>query len=215
MMIAVPFLALLLAHPAPASPCSRDATVKTIVTPDYPDSARAAHLGLRETTVSVDIRADGTVQGVRVVKSSGNDALDQATIAAATQSTYLPKVVNCKAVAGAYLFKVTFDPGSPKTAEPNPGATMDPCNHPARATYAAPAVYPRGHYTNKPVPVVVKIDITTDGTIDGGGVVKSSGDAAFDGAAIEAAELSRFEPKVVNCHPVAATYLFKVTFLPH
>jgi TonB family protein len=103
------------------------------------------------------------------------------------------------------------------TASPAPGPapTADPCNHPARATYISPPVYPRGHYTNKRVEVVLRIQIAPDGTIDGGGVATSSGDAAFDGAAIQAAELSRFEPKVADCHPVAGTYLFKVTFMPH
>jgi TonB family protein len=202
-------LFLLLASPAPAAspPCTRDATPQNIVTPDYPDSARKLKLGLRQVAVTVLIRADGTVQSASVARSSGNAALDAAAVAAASKTTYLPKTLNCKAVPGAYLFKVTFDPGA--------GGPPDACNHPAQPTYLSPPVYPRGHFTNKPVQVELRIEIAPDGTIANGNVATSSGDAAFDAAAIQAAELSRFEPKKVNCRPVAGTYIFKVTFMPH
>ena len=43
-----------------------------------------------------------------VVKSSGNAALDNAAVVAAQDSTYAPDVVDCKPVAGTYLFHADF-----------------------------------------------------------------------------------------------------------
>jgi TonB family protein len=75
--------------------------------------------------------------------------------------------------------------------------------------------YPRGYYPPQPVTVVVQVTIAPDGTIAGGRVVQSAGNAAFDGSAVRSVEESTFAPKLVDCKPVEGTYLFKVTFRAH
>lgn len=117
MLTGIAFL-LATASPAPAiptpmgtpAPCNRPVAVLGFVTPDYPDAARDLHLGERTALIDVLVNANGKVAQERIQQSSGNSALDQASIAAAYQTTYSPKVVDCKPVEGHYLFKVTFDP---------------------------------------------------------------------------------------------------------
>lgn len=93
--------------------------------------------------------------------------------------------------------------GSPACAERN---------REARAVQLSQVEWPRGYNTTHPVDVVIELMIGTDGTITGGHVQQSSGITAFDAAAVQSAEQSKFEPKLVDCKPVVATYLFKVTF---
>lgn len=98
------------ATPGPSVPCHRDATVTQQVPPDYPESAREAGLGQVTAEIRVYITPQGKVAALRVFNSTGNGDLDQAAIRSAAESTYLPRVKNCKPVFGLYLFKVTFDP---------------------------------------------------------------------------------------------------------
>ncbi|HEX5274762.1 MAG TPA: energy transducer TonB [Candidatus Rubrimentiphilum sp.] len=98
------------ATPAPNVPCDRDATVSQQVSPDYPESARESGIGQVTAGIRVYLTPLGKVAALRVLTSSGNGDLDQAAIRAAAESTYLPRIKNCKPTFGLYLFKVTFDP---------------------------------------------------------------------------------------------------------
>lgn len=106
-------IALLLAlqTAAPANrQCNRDATTTTAAPPDYPEAARAAGLGPTMVSVRVYLSPKGTISELRVANSSGNVYLDQAAIRAAAQSTFSPRIKNCKPTFGLYLYKVTFNP---------------------------------------------------------------------------------------------------------
>lgn len=94
-----------------ANNCNRDATVQRQVSPDYPESARGLGLGQVTVVIRVYINPDGKAVAWRVTQSSGNVAIDQEAGKAAVQSTYTPRLKNCKPAAGLYLFKVTFSPG--------------------------------------------------------------------------------------------------------
>lgn len=96
-------------HSSCASP-NRDADVVQSVTPDYPETARELGLGQVTVQVKVTVSPSGNLVGASIFQSSNNMSLDQAALSAARQSTYSPKVVNCKAVTGDYLLKVPFDP---------------------------------------------------------------------------------------------------------
>jgi len=88
----------------------RDARLLKAVPPSYPQIAGRA--GARGAVlVNVTVVPNGRPTA-RIAKSSGNLALDGSTLAAARRSTYLPKLVNCKAVVGHYLFRATFS-GAP------------------------------------------------------------------------------------------------------
>ena len=90
----------------------QDATVVNQVTPEYPDQARDLGLGEVQVAVEVTISPSGSLVDAKIAQSANNMSMDQAAIAAAKQSTYAPKVVNCQPVQGDYLFRVTFDPNS-------------------------------------------------------------------------------------------------------
>jgi protein TonB len=90
----------------------QDATVVQQAQPEYPDSAREQGLGEVQVAVKVTIGPSGSLVNAAISQSAGNMALDQAALAAARQSTYAPKIVNCEPVTGDYLFRVTFDPNS-------------------------------------------------------------------------------------------------------
>jgi TonB family protein len=60
--------------------------------------------------VAVTITPSGSVAGAKIYKSSGNAAIDKAVLTAAEKSTYSPKIVNCVAVQGTYLFYARFAP---------------------------------------------------------------------------------------------------------
>lgn len=64
----------------------------------------------RELTaiVRVTVAPDGSVRDATLSQSTGNSNLDAAALQAAMQSRFSPKMVNCHAVEGDYLFKTTF-----------------------------------------------------------------------------------------------------------
>jgi TonB family protein len=90
--------------------CNHDAYVVSQGSPPMPDDVTGAKPGKATAIVRVIVAANGTVSGTTLTASTGNPNLDATALQAARQSTYSPKVVDCRAVAGDYIFKVTFDP---------------------------------------------------------------------------------------------------------
>jgi len=107
-------LKILLHHPD--GPNCADPNVDTDVlnpiTPEYPESAKGIDANVRTVKVLVSVDANGKVTGTSVQQTSMVPVLDTASLLAARASTYLPKIQNCAAVAGTYLFEVTFDPNA-------------------------------------------------------------------------------------------------------
>ena len=60
--------------------------------------------------VVVTLSATGSVISVKLVQSSGNFAIDREAKRAARDTTYYPKIVNCKPVASQYIFDAQFQP---------------------------------------------------------------------------------------------------------
>jgi TonB family protein len=60
--------------------------------------------------VAVTVNPDGSIKGTKMWQSSGYPAADAATVKAARETTYSPKMVNCKPVEGAWLFRADFAP---------------------------------------------------------------------------------------------------------
>jgi len=88
------------AHP------NSDALVRNAAMPQLPHGVKSS--GSVEVTVTISPR--GTVTSTKVLRSSGNAAIDQAVAKAALQSTYSPKIVNCAPVEGSYVFRADFAP---------------------------------------------------------------------------------------------------------
>ena len=85
--------------------------ITSAMQPVFPDNIRNTGIGQVSALVEVTVGANGQVLNPRVYQSSGNAAIDQATLTAATASTYTPATLNCKPVAGAYMFRAEFAPG--------------------------------------------------------------------------------------------------------
>jgi len=94
----------------PFTTCDHPAGVVTPAVPDIPDSA--ANDAAKSADALVTIGADGHVVTAKIVKSSGNAAVDEATLRAAEASTYSPEVEDCKAETGVYVFHVKTSKGS-------------------------------------------------------------------------------------------------------
>lgn len=87
--------------------CSRDVT---IVDAAFPNIPHGSPMGTGVANASVTVGPDGKPFGAKIVLSSHSAAVDKATVAAAMASTYSPKMSNCKAVVGTYVFHVEAQP---------------------------------------------------------------------------------------------------------
>jgi TonB family protein len=113
------FLALLSASlqaatPAPApsaDPCSHDATVKHLVSPNVPASvwSRYPLHAERVAEVKVTVGTDGRPLSATIFQSSGDTDLDAFAIQAAQRSAFEPKVVQCRTVVGDYLMLFRYN----------------------------------------------------------------------------------------------------------
>ena len=75
-----------------------------------PDISKADYRANVSANALVTVAPSGHPTGAKIVKSSGSDAIDHATVAAAMASTYSPQLDACKAVTGQYLFHVQTAP---------------------------------------------------------------------------------------------------------
>lgn len=124
---------LFLIAAATAAPCAtpyRDVTIAQYVQPDYPQAARELGLGRVNVVVQVTVSPTGSVLGETISQSGGNMAIDQAALAAARQTQYAPKLVNCQPVTGDTQILFPFDPQA--TAMPR---IVPPSSIPASVTY--------------------------------------------------------------------------------
>ena len=87
--------------------CDSAAAIDHIVEPEYPDEAREAS-AVGTAIVEVDLDSQGKVTDSSVTTSTGNDALDDAALKAAQQTTYLPEIKACKGLSGHYQFRADF-----------------------------------------------------------------------------------------------------------
>jgi TonB family protein len=103
-------LATAMPSPVPTSECFREATVVRPVPLDLTGLSRDLLAQPLRTEIEVTIEVDGTVKQTSVYKSSGYRAFDLAAERAARQSTYTPKIRDCKRTEGVYLFRAMTRP---------------------------------------------------------------------------------------------------------
>ena len=60
--------------------------------------------------------------------------------------------------------------------------------------------------------IVLRVDLNARGEMVGHEFMETSGNPHLDLAALQAAHRAKFSPEVVNCRPVAGSYLFVVVF---
>ncbi len=94
----------------------RDAQVLKKPPPRYPKHAADNRL-TGEVVLRVDIRADGGVDQVRVLKASNPGVFEEVSIAAARQWTYQAAMKNGRPVAGALRIPITFAMDEPESMQ--------------------------------------------------------------------------------------------------
>jgi protein TonB len=91
----------------PAAPTFTPAVRRNVLSPDYPPALRTR--GIQgEVGLSVEIDAEGAVQGVEIVAPSEFDDFNRAAVAAARKTTYEPARVNGVPVSNVIRFTVRF-----------------------------------------------------------------------------------------------------------
>jgi TonB family protein len=95
-------------------------------------------------------------------------------------------------------------------------ATAQTCNQPfapARAILPVqPDALPAAAAVHASGTTVVRVDLDETSTVVGSAVVRSSGYAPLDRAALAAAQKSEYRTEDFACRPVAASYQFSITF---
>ncbi|HZV76461.1 MAG TPA: TonB family protein [Candidatus Babeliales bacterium] len=97
--------------PIASSACFHEATVTRAAPLNLNGLDRSLLDQPRTADVKVAVEPNGSVKTISIYRSSGYYAFDLAAARAARQSTYSPKLVDCKPAEGIYLFKATSAPG--------------------------------------------------------------------------------------------------------
>jgi len=94
-----------------SSTCTKPNAEPEALSPAPPQLAKAQWPKEKVSAqVEVSIAPSGKVTGAKIYRSSGDAAVDNAVLTAAEKSAYSPKIVDCVAVQGTYLFKADFAP---------------------------------------------------------------------------------------------------------
>lgn len=121
LVLALPLCAATVANTPPAKPpsdllavdsarCSQpnhEATAIKAVSPEYPPGYGNLD---RTAVVIIEVAPTGALAESHIFRSSGIAAMDEAALQSARQSTYSPKIVNCTAISGRYIFVARFAP---------------------------------------------------------------------------------------------------------
>jgi TonB family protein len=211
MLISILLLAMTLqsATPAPvpaasSDPCNHDPALVHLVPPKLPPARYKALQGAASALVAVTIDDKGGVLNAKIARSAGSADLDAAAIASAQASTYAPGTAGCKSVGSTFAISVSFQ------------SNDYDCNHDATVTHAVSPNVPTSTWMRYALHTEkiakVKVTIGTDGRPISAQIFQSSGDSDLDAYAIQAAQHSSFEPRVVNCRPVVGDYLMDFAY---
>lgn len=99
-------LAQAMPNPAATNACLHEAAVLHAATAVYPVSVPKGVLTYAVVTVTVG--PEGVVQKAVMYKSTATPDGDKEALRVARESTYTPKVVDCKPTTGVYRFRVDF-----------------------------------------------------------------------------------------------------------
>ncbi len=192
-----------------------------------------------QVRILVHLDANGRVRGAQVVQPRLFAALSAAALHAAEQSTYSPETRHCKRVAGTFLFSVTYRlvmcvaakvgavlvaltlgacathaPMHPSNKTAIGSAATPVCDMPASVADQAQPYFPDAarDKVHGLAQTAILVQINANGTLRRASVVKSSGIADLDYAALIAADKSTYSPEIRNCRPVQGSYYFRATF---
>ncbi|MGB6986888.1 MAG: TonB family protein [Candidatus Aquilonibacter sp.] len=96
------------------------------------------------------------------------------------------------------------------TPPPTPVAT---CVSPTREAQVLVDSQPT-YVVQYPITVLVLVTVGPTGNFVDAHILRFSGDIAVDQAALRAARLSQYPPKLMNCEPVMGAVIFRAQFNP-
>ena len=194
---------------------------------EYPELQKRA--GVQGTVVlQFIVETDGTVGDLRVIRSSGNDGLDRAAVAAVQPSRFEPGRVDGEPVRVRFAVPVTFrlpEADAPtddrvRDVRPDPqgedGVFGDVDEMPqligGLQGLQDRLVYPQvAKDAGIEGQVVVQFVVNEEGQVQDAVVLRSP-DAALSEAALAAVRASTFEPGMVDGEPVKVRFAVPVTF---
>jgi TonB family protein len=117
----------------------------------------------------------------------------------------------------AFSPALAFAPAESNVAQVSGGpslvaATCSKPNVDATVTWAAEPKVPHG--VNLKGTAIMRVTIAPSGHVVRLSIWKSSGNVEIDKAVLDAAQKSKYSPKLVNCEPVEGAYLFRADFSP-
>lgn len=99
---------------------------------------------------------------------------------------------------------------------PSPSASPSECNH--DATVTEPVIPDTrdlmGDFLSEPLATKVLVTVAPDGSVKKASVSNTSGFMEFDMAVLQAARISKYRPKVVDCEAVGGIATFWGTWTP-
>jgi TonB family protein len=152
------------------------------------------------TTVAVHIAADGTVRGVDLVRSSGNDDVDQAFESCVSGSwRFRPATLSGTPIPDVKKYAAQWGP--PQRPSPTQSTGAARCTN-----YPAAAIKAKAEGT-----VIVRLHISKDGAVDAADVVQPSGNTDLDQATAACVRFWHFQPALMNGKdPVAVTMQYAI-----
>ncbi len=195
--------------------CNHAATASVIPALKFPDAAKGVVHGEVTVLVSLSLDDRGKVAQAVVTKSSGNASIDSEALRQVRNTTYAPKVVECKPVVSTYTYRVDFSSDAPGDA-PTPVPPGVPCFRDVQTISVTQPEFPASAAatTTRTVTVLVEVIVDEYGKVQSLRIKTSSGSLALDDAAMRAANATTYSPKIVNCKPVSGTYVFRADFSP-
>lgn len=152
----------------------------------YPTAAIQVHAE-GTTTLAFTITTNGTVKDIKVEKSSGNKDLDDASVGCASHWLYKPATKDSKAVETLWEANVDWKLGVP----PGVRIARQCLRYREDASPIPPNIGPTS----------ITFRIMPDGTIKDVNVVRPSGDASLDNAAVLCASSNRYDTSIMALPP--------------
>jgi TonB family protein len=195
---------------------------------EYPELQRRAGVEGRAVLQFI-VETDGTVGDLEVIRSSGNDGLDQAALAAVRPSRFEPGRVDGEPVRVRFALPVTFrlpegeagarfEPGPrPEVGEPAADGTYEVADEQPQLIGGLEGLQSRVEYpplargAGIEGQVIVQFVVNESGAVQDAVVLRSPDDILSE-AALRAVRGSRFEPGRVDGAPVKVRFAVPVTF---
>lgn len=170
----------------------------------YPPKGKASPDTDSATLFSFRLTADGTIRGVGLVKSSGDDNRDKAVLACAADKQIEPLKVDGKPAEVRWEMGYFWRPQLSGFSPIDPAGTPVSCKE--------------RFYPPRPVKVsaegttIVSYHIAIDGNVKDAIVTQSSGSAILDQASMDCVSTWRYVPAMQNGQPVQVDKTLKMSW---